>query len=160
MGKLIEVSPAHSLAGFSMLELLIAMLVTGVGVLGVTGLGALTQQQSRAAAAHADAVLLTHDVMERIRANPAGVAAGAYGVNAPPTAQDCVAGPCSPGQMGAFDLSAWRCALGAAEDREDCMVRLNAQGELRLDPASGAMQVSIRWSAGGAMRMVVVGGRG
>ena len=144
-----------------MLELMIALLLTGVGVLGVTGLGALTLQHSRAAVAHSDAVLLAHDLMERIRANPAGAAAGAYAVNdGPPTSRDCTAVPCSAGQMGVFDSSAWRCALGAFGQEGGCAVRLNAQGNLSVDAASGEMRVTIGWRAHGALRTVAVGSRG
>ena len=144
-----------------MLELLVAMLVTGVGVLGVTGLGALTVQQSRAAAAHADAVLLVHDLLERVRANPAGLAAGAYAAaGGSPASADCIAGACSAEQMAAFDLSAWRCALGAEVAEADCAARMNAQGGLSVDAASGALEAAIRWRVGGAVQTLTAASRG
>ncbi len=145
--------------GFSMLELLVALLVAGVGVLGVTGLGAIGLQHGRSAAAHADAVLLAHDLMERIRANPAGLAAGAYAFgNAAPASSDCVSGPCSPAEMAAFDLSAWGCALGLAGDNGDCVALMNGQGEVAA--AAGAVAVTIRWRVRGMTQTLAFGSRG
>lgn len=145
--------------GFSMLELLVALLVTGVGVLGVTGLGAIGLQHGRSAAAHADAVLLAQDLMERIRANPAGLANGDYALGSgAPAAADCLANPCAPDRMAAFDLSAWRCALGLAGENGDCVALMNGQGEVTA--GRDAVAVTIRWRIRGMTQTLAFGSRG
>ena len=142
-----------------MLELLVAMLVAGVGVLGVTGLGALSLQHGRSATTHANAVLLAYDLMERIRANPAGLAAGAYaGGDGAPASPDCVAGPCAPQQMAAFDLSAWRCALGLGEANAGCNALMNGQGAVAVNGDAAA--ITIRWRMQDADQAVAFSSRG
>lgn len=142
-----------------MLELLVAMLVAGVGVLGVTGLGALSLQHGRSATAHANAVLLAYDLMERIRANPAGLAEGAYAGGGNASASlDCVAGPCAPQQMAAFDLSAWRCALGLGEANAGCNALMNGQGAVAVNGDAAA--ITIRWGTQGADQAVAFSSRG
>ena len=142
-----------------MLELLIAMLVVGVGVLGVTGLGALSLQHGRAAAAQANAVLLAYDLMERIRANPAGLAEGAYARPGDvPASPDCAAGPCAPQQTAAFDLSAWRCALGLGEANAGCNALMNGQGAVSVN--GDAVEIAIRWRMQGAVQAVAFTSRG
>lgn len=145
--------------GFSMLELLVAMLVVGVGVLGVSGLGALSLQHGRSATAHANAVLLAQDLMERIRANPAGLAEGAYARgNGAPAPADCAAGPCAPRETAAFDLSAWRCALGLGEANTGCDALMNGQGAVAVN--GDAVEIAIRWRVRGGEQAVAFASRG
>jgi type IV pilus modification protein PilV len=98
--------------GFSMIELLVAVLVMGIGVLGITGLQMVSLQNNRGALVRAEAVQLAYDIIDRIRANPSvnygGLALGA----APPAATNCFTNVCTEAQMAAFDQAAWKCALG------------------------------------------------
>ena len=55
-------------AGFSMIELLVAVLVMGIGVLGITALQMVSLQNNRGALMRSEATLRTYDVMDRIRA--------------------------------------------------------------------------------------------
>ena len=64
-------------AGFSMTELLVAVLVMGVGVLGVTGLQLISLQNNQDALLRSEAVMLAYDMIDRVRANvPVDVAGG------------------------------------------------------------------------------------
>lgn len=142
--------------GFSMLELLVALLVTSVGVLGVVGLATLNAQHRRSAAAHAEAVMLAQDMIERIRANPAGLQAGSYaagGLGSP----DCRAGDCAAAEMAAFDLAEWRCALGEVVTEARCRGPLNATGAVAVDAAAGAVRITIQWRDQGESRTLTVG---
>ena len=60
----------RSARGFSMIELLVAVLVMGIGVLGITGLQMVSLQNNRGALVRAEAVQLAYDMLDRIRANP------------------------------------------------------------------------------------------
>src|SRR5690606_25085302 len=98
--------------GFSLIELLVAVLVMGIGVLGVTALQMVSLQNNRAALERGEAVHLAYDMMDRIRANP-GAAYGGVGFgDGPPAAPNCVAGVCTADQMRAFDQASWKCVLG------------------------------------------------
>jgi type IV pilus assembly protein PilV len=111
--------------GFSMVELLVAVLVMGVGVLGVTALQMLSLQNNRSALVRAEAVQLAYDMMDRIRANPEGGVPGqaydglAIG-DAPPAATDCVANNCTQAQMIQFDQATWKCSLGGFDADATC----------------------------------------
>ena len=112
-------------AGFSMMELLVAVLVMGVGVLGVTGLQLISLQNNQDALLRSEAVQLAYDILDRIRVNPgAGVPGSQYnGIaldDAPVAPPDCMAGDCTPAQMVAFDVASWKCSLGGFNDEEVC----------------------------------------
>jgi len=63
--------------GFSMIELLVAVLVMSIGVLGIAALQMVSLQNNRAALVRAEAVALAYDMMDRIRVNPLGTPPGA-----------------------------------------------------------------------------------
>lgn len=113
-------------SGFSMIELLVAVLVMGIGVLGITGLQMVSLQNNRDALLRAEATQLAYDMMDRIRANPLGAPLGTpyAGVDigdAPPGGADCVTNACTANNMVAFDLSIWKCSLGDWHENDVCV---------------------------------------
>lgn len=92
--------------GFSLVEVLVALVVVSVGMLGVAGLYVNGMQAGRTAMFSHHAVTLAGDVADRIRANPrAGVAyAGDPGDN------NCTKGDvdCTPAEMAAHDIMVFR----------------------------------------------------
>jgi type IV pilus assembly protein PilV len=91
--------------GFSLVEVLIALIILSIGMLGIAGLYVQSMQAGRTSMFRHHAVTLAGDVADRIRANPrAGVAyAGAGGDN------NCIAGgtDCNPEEMAAHDILLW-----------------------------------------------------
>jgi type IV pilus assembly protein PilV len=65
--------------GFSLLEVLVALVVIAVGALGVAGLQANALKYSKNSELRALAVQGANDIFERMRANRAGARAGDYG---------------------------------------------------------------------------------
>lgn len=134
--------------GFSLIELLVAVLVMGIGVLGVTALQMVSLQNNRGALERGEAVQLAYDMMDRIRANPGG---GNYAIGltaAPPAANDCVANNCSSAQIVAFDQASWKCQLGNFNTDATC-VALRGAGVLQptnlqpgLPQGDGSVQVN------------------
>ncbi|NKB99263.1 MAG: type IV pilus modification protein PilV [Pseudomonadales bacterium] len=152
-------------AGFTMMELLVAVLVMGVGVLGVTGLQLVSLQNNQAALLRGEAVQLAYDVLDRIRVNPgAGVAGIAYdGVDIgddPAAPNDCIANNCATAQMTAFDVAVWKCSLGGYNTEETCEDLRdtdalptdleqpglpNGDGSIEVD-ANGIITVTVQWN--------------
>ncbi len=101
----IRIRRIRAQAGFSLLEVLIALVITSVGMLGIAGLYVESMQAGRTSIFRHNAVTLASDVADRIRANPTGAAdyEGAGGNN------DCVLGnvDCNPAQMAANDIDLW-----------------------------------------------------
>lgn len=65
-------------AGVSLLEVLIAVLVLSVGLLGIAGLQTANIRNTQSAHQRTVAVLLAASMAERIRANPAAAITGAF----------------------------------------------------------------------------------
>ena len=107
--------------GFSMIELLVAVLVMGIGVLGITGLQMVSLQNNRGALTRAEAVQLSYDIIDRMRANPGAVYTGLAIGAAPPAANDCTAGVCTEAQMATFDRAVWKCSLGNWNTNANCV---------------------------------------
>ena len=88
--------------------------------MGVAKLQMRNTQNNRVALEHSVATMLAEDMLERIRANPTGAYAG-VGTGQPPSAfVDCLANDCTPEQLAAFDIVAWKCALGRWQSEAPC----------------------------------------
>ncbi len=91
--------------GFSLVEVLIALIIMSVGMLGIAGLYVQSMQAGRTSLFRHHAVTLASDVGDRIRANPrAGIAYTGLGAN-----NNCVGGgvDCSDTAMAANDIFLW-----------------------------------------------------
>ncbi|HNP64323.1 MAG TPA: type IV pilus modification protein PilV [Woeseiaceae bacterium] len=97
--------------GFSLVEVLIALVIMSVGMLGIAGLYVQGMQAGRTSMFRHHAVTLAGDVADRIRANP--TAGGAYTLGG--LDNSCVAGAvvCTPAQMAANDVLLWQAQAGA-----------------------------------------------
>jgi type IV pilus assembly protein PilV len=97
--------------GFTLLEVLIALLVLSIGLLGLAGLQTVGLRSNQMAIMRTLATQSACEMSDRMHANPAGVDAQAYvfGLNAghPDTAVNCTATQCNPEQMAAYDVDAW-----------------------------------------------------
>jgi type IV pilus assembly protein PilV len=94
-----------SISGFTLVEVLIALIILSVGMLGIAGLYVHSMQAGRTSLFRHHAVTLAGDVADRIRANPrAGAAYGLGGAD-----NGCVSGgvDCTPAQMAANDIFLW-----------------------------------------------------
>ncbi len=110
----------RQISGFSMVELLVAVLVMGIGVLGITGLQVLSLQNNRAALLRGEAVHLSYDILDRIRANPTNAYHGLDFENPPPASSDCRAVSCSQEELADFDQRTWKCVLGEFREHANC----------------------------------------
>ena len=95
----------NSQSGFSLVEVLVALIIMSVGMLGIATLFVQSMQAGRTSMFRHHAVTLAGDIADRIRANPrAGIAyQGAGGDNG------CIAqgNDCSEAAMAANDIYLW-----------------------------------------------------
>jgi type IV pilus assembly protein PilV len=99
--------------GFSLVDVLVALVILAVGMLGVASLFAISMHAGSGAIARMQAVSLAGDLADRIRANRrAGAAYAGAGAN-----NNCI-GPasvsCTPAQMAANDIFVWQRQLTQA----------------------------------------------
>lgn len=96
---------ARGQCGFTLVEVLIALVVMSVGMLGIAGLYLHSIQAGRTSVFRHHAITLAGDIADRIRANPSA------GVNYQAAGQDnsCVGGTvaCTPTEMAQNDIEAW-----------------------------------------------------
>ena len=98
--------------GFSLVEVLIALIIMSVGMLGIAGLYVQSMQAGRTSMFRHHAVTLAGDVADRIRANPtAGAAYALAGAN-----RNCVnqGENCSAADMAANDIFIWDAEAAAS----------------------------------------------
>lgn len=143
----------HPSAGFSLIEVLVAVFIMGVGVLGIVGLQVLTVQNNRNALYRAEAAQLAYDMMDRIRAN----ADIDNGIDYAPVAMDddpvvptdCRANVCDPGQMEVFDLTNWKCSLGGFNGLDVCqdldITGFLPQGNGSIGRVGTMFTITVRW---------------
>ena len=99
--------------GFSLVEVLIALIIMSVGMLGIAGLYVQSMQAGRTSILRHQAVTLAGDVADRIRANPG---AGASYALAGAESNTCIGDDavCSAAQMAANDIFVWDEQAGAS----------------------------------------------
>ncbi|MDP1926490.1 MAG: type IV pilus modification protein PilV [Thiobacillus sp.] len=97
--------------GFTLLEVMVAIVVLSLGLLGLAGLQAASLRNNQTAYYRGIATQQAYDMADRLRANLAGVRAGNYnalalGIPADPGCFTTAAG-CSPSTMAATDRFQW-----------------------------------------------------
>jgi len=98
--------------GTSLMEVLVTVVVLSVGLLGLAGLQAAGQRNAHHAYLRSQAVVLAYDILDRMRANPAGVRAGAYdAIGGPVPDPGCIQVGCAPGQLAQHDAHEWQQAI-------------------------------------------------
>jgi len=127
--------------GFSLVEVLIALVVLSVGMLGVAGLYVQSMQASRTSMLRHHAVILAGDVADRIRANPsAGIAYQGAGRD-----NDCVSGfaNCDESAMAGHDILLWKQQAAESLPDGDVQVTFDESGDLPT------YQIVVIWSEPG-----------
>ena len=108
--RLIEVlrrasAPPATQKGVGLLEVLIAIVIIAIGLLGLAGLQTVSLQLNQGALVRSQASNLAYDITERIRANWSDAAAYNIDVDHEPES--------SPETIAARDIKEWRDALAA-----------------------------------------------
>ena len=88
--------------GTSLMEVLIAMLLLSVGMLGMVGLKTASLKYAGQSNARAAASIYATDILDRMRANPVRAVAGQYNLTIG------AAAPASPTTVAQVDLVQWR----------------------------------------------------
>lgn len=101
--------------GFTLIEVLIAVVILAGGLLGLAGLQATTLKNNQSAYLRSQATQIAYDMSDRMRSNRAGVTANNYNDKAA-TNNDCVANSCTPAQMAGYDLAQWNAQLTNAQN--------------------------------------------
>ncbi|MBK7541914.1 MAG: type IV pilus modification protein PilV [Candidatus Competibacteraceae bacterium] len=104
-----------SSAGFTLLEVLVALVVLSVGLLGLASLQVNGLRFNHSAYLRTQATLLAEELADRMRANRPGFVAGNYDNPANLTVVAACQTPagCTSAQMAQTDVAQWRQSLAA-----------------------------------------------
>ena len=105
-------------AGFSLIEVLIALVILSVGLLGIAAMVSVSLKSKDSSFMRTQATTLTAAILDRMRANRATATAAGYDVtftsalpSTPPT-DGCIktvsTATCTPTDIAAVDLQEWR----------------------------------------------------
>ena len=113
--------------GFTLLEVLIALLILSIGLLGLAALQTTGLRSNQMASMRTTATQLAYDIADRMRANEEGMGITrdpltkeitytaaddnyliAYGDADPSATVNCATAECTPEEMADYDLDQWR----------------------------------------------------
>lgn len=124
--------------GFSLLEVLVALLVLSIGLLGLAGLSAKGMSSNQSAYYLSQAMVQAYDMADRMRANRVGFAApnNSYDdVSGIPGDPGCISTGCLPPQIAQYDLYKWNTANA----------NLLPSGQGKVDKAGNIRIITVMW---------------
>ncbi len=101
--------------GFTLIEVLIAVLVLSIGLLGLASLQMNALRNNQNSYYRTVATILASDFADRIRANAAGVTANNYNAinrTSIVTSPNCTAATCTASEIRDLDVAQWYSELG------------------------------------------------
>lgn len=129
--------------GFTLLEVLIAVMLLAVGLLGLAGLQAVSLRNNHSAYLRSQATMLTYDIIDSMRSNRSAAQAGNYDIaigtaastpaSTPPY---CMATECSGSEMATADIFAWKQSLAS----------LMPLGDGKVVRAANVVTVTVQWT--------------
>ena len=138
--------------GVTLVEVLVAMLVFSLGLIGAAGLMAMAARANQTAYLRTQVSFLAQNMAERMQANLMGVWNGDYdGAYPDASAQDCAAG-CAPRQQALYDRQRWSSQLQTFLPQAGASIRCNHSG---VAHAPTREQVALRPPYGGRCTMAI-----
>ena len=155
-------------SGFSLIEVLVALLITSLGTLGWAAFLVAVMQESRAVVLQAHIGFYLTDMLERIQANPTASYQVDFGER-PAVSMDCTRQACPPEMMAAYEVGHWKCALAGTESDlcpekaaegdvltlchsldlgDDCFALPGGDGSIQVTDQD--YQITVRWRRIGA----------
>lgn len=141
--------------GFSLVEILVALVILSVGLLGLAGLQSSSLRATDSAYLRTQANLLAYNLFDRMRANVTEAKGGAYDRAlddaAPTNPPDCVlstANPtpdCTPAELTAWDLSQWLDLVAELPDGK-------ASVSTDTSTANTQITITLQWSQRGLQK--------
>ncbi len=140
--------------GFSMIEVLVSLLVIGIGLLGLSGLQIASIKGASNAHSRNVAGMIAFELGERMRANPAGVDGGFYSNTdtCSTNLNQCRGSVCSAKQIARLDVQEVMCGVKKLTKREGGALNLLPNGTVSVTCTGGCNQVdalhdvTVSWS--------------
>ncbi len=135
--------------GFGLIEVLVAVVILAIGLLGLVNLQMRGHQYSDSARQRAQATYLAYDILDRMRANKDEVVNGTYyvstgtSVSAPVAINMCsdATVSCPPNRLAEYDLWEWKQDLSNQLPNGDGSIRRN-----NAIATTDIYEITIQWS--------------
>lgn len=149
----------RKIAGVSMIEVLVTLVILSIGLLGMAGLQLSSIRGTNSSNYRTQAALLANDIIERMRANPSGVNDNAF-IALDSALLNCAALPspycgeyysgapvaaetCTTTQMATYDFDVWFCGIESPSGRQGGVQNALPQATATItctdtDPLAGA----------------------
>jgi type IV pilus assembly protein PilV len=144
MNKKCPFPPRSYHHGFTMIEVLVALVILAVGILGVASLQGNALRFTHNAQLRSQAIAIAQDMVERLRTNRDHAllnndnyrVALQNGTTQSNGARNCNQDECDAGQLAAFDRDQWLQAIGTLP---------SGRGEVRIDAANYDAEIWVMW---------------
>lgn len=117
--------------GFSLIEVMVALMITTMGLLGLASLQLISLKTQHNAFMRGQATQLNHDIIERMRGNCAAALAGGYNLA-------YATNPTANGTVAQGDMREWRQRLAQALP--------DGRGAIAVNAATHVATVSVQWN--------------
>lgn len=134
--------------GFTLIEVLIALVVLSIGLLGLAALQLESLKYNTDAYFRTQATMLAYDIIDRMKANSDAAKAGVYAAAAKPSAQTC--GDTSAGCTNTTDLANYD--LGAWYTKLESVLPAAATPSSVTNLAGNQYRITIRWNERGVAK--------
>ena len=138
-------------AGFSLIEVLIALVILSVGLLGIAAMVSVSLKSKDSSYYRTEALTLSSAIIDRMRANRATATANGYDVGFGGTSgtapnDNCTTGTCGTAELASMDLAQWQADIAAVLPPFSTTVP--AAGSISTTTVNQMTQVniSIRWN--------------
>lgn len=130
--------PGRQETGFSLVEVLVALFVLSLGLLGLATLQTMGLKFNQQSYQRTQAVLQAYDIIDRMRANTSSISS--YVTPSPGylpsiTSGQCLTSDCTPAQLAAYDVNNWNTSNA----------RLLAEGKGSISNSGSRWTVTITW---------------
>jgi len=148
--------------GFSLIEVLVALMILSVGALGIAAMMAVSLKSKNGAYSRTQANILAYTILDRMRANRAtaiqhgyDIALGAPASSPPPG--DCIGlgAHCTPDQIANLDLSQWKDSLAHTLPAGDGSIHTVAVNQMTQVTQ---VTISVQWNDKGTGQSADSGG--
>lgn len=130
-----RLTPSSHQRGATLIEVLVAMLILSVGLLGLAGMQMTALQSNQSAYYRSQATVLAYDVIDRMRANRADALNGVYDIAL--KNETCDSALEASGTLAQRDVAEWLNSLS-------CQLSADARGSVVRD--GRLFTVSIEWN--------------
>lgn len=134
--------------GFTLLEVLVALVILSLGLLGVAGLLITSQKANSSSYIKQQSIQAAYDILDRMRANTNQAYTGKYNVNnlasgsLPSAPSSCISNVCSASQMASYDTYNWLLELSQLLPSGRGSITTQAIGG---SPTQVAATITVQW---------------